>query len=118
MIYNGTSERISFQITVTDPGSRYRGQHSPSATKADDSTLEETPTTVFEDSVTLDGEQFEIYDNIELNSGGNKITVTIEDDREKSYDIDSHHLSQTSQLTIGIYPDAINFGIAAAECGE
>lgn len=117
-VHNVTDATVTFRVTVTETGSRYRGTESPSATRAAETTPEETPSVTFEDAATLDGEEQMAYENIPLDTGRHVVEVAVEDGPHSRYDIRPGDLSQERSLSISISTDDVFMSLAPSSCGE
>lgn len=109
VLLNDIPRKVSGELTVTETGSRYRGMDSPTATAAEDSTPEETPTVTFSDSFTLQKEENKYYEQLPMNDGRHILEVVIQDGPEGSYEISPDSFNSNKMISVALNEDKIHF---------
>lgn len=105
-VANHTGREVTVTITVTDPGSRYKGG-SPTPTTAKHSPPTETPVETFTDTITLPVDGHKSYKTIPVNSGNHIIDVQVEDGPATRFDVLPRYFANNRSVSVSIDEDEI-----------
>jgi hypothetical protein len=102
VVGNEMGREVTVYLSVTATGSRHRAMDSPTATRAEDSTPEETPVETFSDSFTLPIDAYKRYDSIQMKDGDHILSVDVENGPEGKWEIHRGMFGRHEAINVNI----------------